>query len=68
MKIIIKPNSMRQWMDWTERLDEAGAKWKAIPSPNKNAKSEQAALSSIKLYKIDAINILGITSFEQLEN
>lgn len=60
MNIIIKPNSMRQWMDWTERLDDAGVEWTAIPSANKNAKTEQAALSSIQLDKLDAEYILGV--------
>ncbi len=60
MTIIIKPNSMRQWMDWTERLEDAGCEWKAIPSTNQNAKTEQAALSSIQLDKLDAEYILGV--------
>jgi len=60
-KIVIKPKSMRQWMDWTERLDDAGCIWQAVRSPNKNAATEQGALSSIKLDVIDAKNILGIT-------
>ena len=68
MKIIIKPNSMNQWLDWTERLDEGGVAWTAIPSPNQQASTEQGALSSILLEKIDAENLLGVTSFENLEN
>ena len=68
MKIVIKPNSMRQWLDWTERLDDAGVAWKAIPSPNKKATTEQGALSSILLKKVDAENILGVTHFENLRN
>lgn len=51
---------MRQWMDWTERLDDAGVAWTPIASTNKNAKTEQAALSSIQLDKIDAEAILGV--------
>jgi len=59
---------MRQWMDWTERLDDADVEWIAIPSTNINAPSEKAALSSIKLEKLDAKNILGITDVKEQEN
>lgn len=59
---------MQQWLDWTERLDDAGVVWKAIPSPNKAATTEQGALSSILLEKLDAENILGIRHIENLKN
>lgn len=68
MKIIIQPNSIRQWMDWTERLDDAGCEWTTIASPNPNAPTEQAALSSIQLDKIDAEYILGIAILDNPQN
>ena len=64
MKIVIKPNSMRQWMDWTERLDDAGVEWRPIPSTNKQPTTEQGALSSIELEQEGAKQILGIVMLD----
>ena len=35
---------MREWLKWTERLDDAGCDWQAIPSRQQNATNELSAL------------------------